>query len=120
MFKSKEKQLQQVDTVISTGTVIEGKIVHETSLRIDGKIYGEIKCEGDVYIGTSGFAEEKISAKNIFISGEVKGELIATNKIHIKQTGKVSGDVQCDGLTIDEGGIFNGNSTIRGSETEEE
>lgn len=112
MFKGRKKQEQTVDTIISKGTTIEGKVIHETSLRIDGKVLGEIKCQGDVHIGTSGYVENKIDANNIVISGEVEGDLYATDKVHIQDTGKLTGSVQTAGIVIDEGGVFNGKSTI--------
>lgn len=112
------KKKKVVDTIISEGTVIEGKINHETSLRVDGKVYGEIACDGDVYIGKSGYAENAIEANNIIISGEVDGNIHAKDKVHIQPSGKLSGSVKTTGLVIDDGGTFNGESIITSDEKE--
>lgn len=112
MFNRRKKNPENVETIVSKDTKIEGKITHETSIRIDGKVIGEIFCKGNVHIGKSGYVENKIQAENIAISGEVQGDLYATEKIHILETGKLSGSVKTAGIVIDEGGIFNGESTI--------
>lgn len=101
-----------VDTIISQNTVIEGKMTHPSSLRIDGKVYGEIKCEGDVYIGKDGYVEPKIKGKNIIVAGEVKGEVYSTEKVHVQPNGKLTGDVTTKRIIIEDKGIFNGNCKI--------
>ncbi|BAM48329.1 bactofilin family protein [Amphibacillus xylanus] len=109
---NKKKKQKVIETIIGKETVIEGNIKLPTSLRIDGKVYGEIKCEGNVYIGKHGYAEPAIEAKNIIVAGEANGNIIVSEKIQIHAGGKVSGQVQSGGLIIEEGGLFNGNSTI--------
>src|SRR5690625_2373805 len=117
MFKKDSKNRKSVNTIISPMTVIEGTIRHPKSLRIDGKIIGEIHCDGDVFIGKSGCAEPFVYVKNIIIAGAFKGEINASGKVHIMPSGKVTGTVTSKGIIIDEGGIFNGQSTV---ETENE
>lgn len=119
MFKSRKNRKQQmVDTIISSETIVEGKITHPTSLRIDGKIYGKVKCEGDVYIGKTGHVEPSITARNILIAGKVNGEVHALEKVHIQPSGSLTGSSTTKGLIIDDGGIFNGESIITTDEKE--
>src|SRR5690625_1649260 len=112
MFNRRKKNLENVETIVSKDTKIEGKITHETSIRIDGKVIGEIICKGNVHIGISGYVENKIQAENIAISGEVQADLYAPEQIDIVETGKQYGNVKTGGSVIDEGGIFNGEITI--------
>ena len=114
MFNKKRKH-KVIETIIGKETIIEGKIILPTSLRIDGKVYGEIACEGNVYIGKSGYTEPAIQAKNIIVAGEANGNIIANEKVQIHTNGKVTGDVQSQGLSIEDGGVFNGSSTIHTS-----
>ncbi|MFD2045688.1 polymer-forming cytoskeletal protein [Ornithinibacillus salinisoli] len=101
-----------IETIIGTETVIEGKIKLPTSLRIDGKVHGEVDCSGDVFIGKDGYVEPVVKAKNIVIAGEVKGDVITTEKIHVQPSGKLTGSATSKGIIIEDGGVFNGNSTI--------
>lgn len=117
MFKKREKKdLSTIDTIISPMTLIEGKITHPKSLRIDGKLIGEVHCEGDVYIGKEGKTEPFLKAKNLIISGEVNGEIFVSEKVYIKPTGKLNGSITSKGIIIDEGGVFIGNSKINNNE----
>jgi len=113
MFSKKgSKKQDTIDTIISPMTVIEGKITHPKSLRIDGKLIGEVHCEGDVYIGKEGITEPLIKANNLVISGEANGDIVVNGKVHIKSTGKLNGSITSKGIIIDEGGVFTGNSKI--------
>ncbi|MBU5593769.1 polymer-forming cytoskeletal protein [Amphibacillus sp. MSJ-3] len=111
MLKGK-KDHKVIETIIGKETVIEGKIKLPTSLRIDGKVYGDIECEGDVIIGKKGYVEPAIQAKNVIIAGEAKGEIKTSQKVHIHSCGVLSGNISSEGIIIDEGGVFNGNSSI--------
>ncbi|MFD1039300.1 polymer-forming cytoskeletal protein [Virgibacillus byunsanensis] len=108
----KEKKEKMVETIIGPETVIEGKIKLPTSLRIDGKIYGEVECQGDIFIGKDGYVEPTIKAKNINIAGEVRGDLYTTEKVYVQPKGKLIGSATSKGIVIDDGGIFSGESTI--------
>lgn len=111
MFNKKRKH-KVIETIIGKETIIEGKIKLPTSLRIDGKVYGEIECEGNVYIGKSGYTEPAIKAKNVIVAGEANGVIKATEKVQIHTKGKIAGDIHSQGLIIEDGGVFNGGSTI--------
>ncbi len=109
---SKKKDENVIETIIGSDTVIEGKITLPTSLRVDGKVIGEIISSGDVYIGKDAYVEPSIKAKNIVIAGEVKGDIETTEKVQIEAKGKLSGNATSRGIVIDDGGVFNGNSNI--------
>lgn len=113
MLSKKEQRSQRsIDTIIGLNTIVEGKVTHPKSLRIDGKVIGEVICDGDVFIGKSGSVEPQIQAKNLTIAGTVDGKITITEKVHIMPTGKLSGTVTSKGIVIEEGGIFNGHSII--------
>jgi cytoskeletal protein CcmA (bactofilin family) len=95
-----------MDTVIGSETTIEGKISTEASLRIEGKVFGEVHCQGDLTIGEGGIVETIVSARNIIIAGTVRGNITASGKLHLLATGKFSGNTKIASLIIDEGGIF--------------
>lgn len=109
---SKKKDEKVIETIIGSDTVIEGKITLATSLRVDGKVMGEIVSNGDVYIGKDAYVEPSIKAKNIVIAGEVRGDVETTEKVQIEAKGKLTGSATSRGIIIEDGGIFNGNSVI--------
>lgn len=113
----KKRKQKKFETIIGKDTIIEGNIKLPTSLRIEGKVYGNIESEGNVIIGKSGFAEPSIVAKNLIVVGEAKGEFNTKEKTHIYPRGQITGSVTASGIVIEDGGVFNGTSTIQNSDS---
>jgi cytoskeletal protein CcmA (bactofilin family) len=112
-LKRKNKKLQNLDTVIGPETVIHGNINIKTSLRVDGKVFGEVICDGDITIGESGYVESSIVARNIIIAGSASGKVQATEKLHILSTGSFNGSTLLNAIVIEEGGVFQGDSKMQ-------
>ncbi|MDG5789531.1 polymer-forming cytoskeletal protein [Evansella sp. AB-P1] len=113
--KQKDKKLNEITTIIGSGTTIKGQLHIESSIRIDGKVFGEVKCLGDVTIGKEGYVENALSARNLFIAGTMKGNANIENKIHIYETGFLDGSAEMQTIVIDEKGHFNGKSMMKGN-----
>lgn len=109
-----DKKLNEMATIIGEETTVEGTLNVNSSLRIDGKVFGEIKCSGDVTIGKGGYIENTITARNLLIAGKVKGNAKIENKIHIYDTGHFEGSAEMGIIVIDENGFFQGESRMKG------
>ena len=94
--------------LIGVGTIIEGKLRSPGSIRIDGKIIGEVFATQNIAVGNSGDVDGNLSAKNITIGGKIKGTVIAQEKIVFESKAVVRGDIRAAKLVIDEGAIFDG------------
>lgn len=113
MFQSKKIDLNQTDTLIGQQTVIEGNIDTKASVRVEGKIRGDIICDGDCTIGEKGLAESNIQARNIFVAGEVQGDITANEKLIIHKSGVLHGNATTQSIVIEEGGKFFGSSLMK-------
>ncbi len=104
-------------TVIAEGVKVEGKIFSPGSIRIDGKVKGDISAANDIVIGKEGDIEANVNTKNAIIAGSFKGDMKASGEVEITPTGKFSGNLtQKDALlTIARGGLFKGESVIDSS-----
>jgi len=111
MFKSKIN-VDNTDTLLGENTVIEGKIRSQASMRIEGKVIGEVHCDGDVTVGEKAYVESNIQARNVTIAGKVKGDVHASGKLAITATGQLIGNVSAASLTIEEGAVFSGTSMM--------
>ncbi|SHH18022.1 protein CcmA, bactofilin family [Thermosyntropha lipolytica DSM 11003] len=118
--KKKEAAYGDIDTFISHHMEIKGEIHTKGSLRLDGRVEGQIKAEGDVVLGEKGWVKGEIKAKNIIIAGNIEGNVHAENRLEIAPSGQVHGDVACDILVIEEGGILNGLARMKKMEKKEE
>ena len=94
--------------LIAAGTVFEGKLRTPGSIRIDGKIIGEVTATQSVSIGNSGEIEGNISAKIITIGGKITGKVVAQEKLLLESKAVVHGDIRAAMLVIDEGAMFDG------------
>lgn len=104
--------LERVETVIGRGTHFNGSLTAVGTLRIDGKVEGQIVHRGDVVIGETGVVEASIQARNVTIAGEVRGGIEAEGKLELVATGKLSGDIKAGALIISEGALFQGSSAM--------
>jgi len=97
---------------IDAATEFEGRIQSSKTIRIDGRVKGEVHCGQTVVVGESAHIEASIDAASVVISGEVKGDLSATSKITLQKTARVTGDLRTPGIVIEEGALLEGRIVI--------
>ncbi|WP_308638458.1 bactofilin family protein [Paenibacillus silvisoli] len=107
MFKE-SKRTVSAETVIGLGTHVEGKLVSENGIRIEGEFRGDIDCKGDVIIGEYGVARCGIIARDLTISGRVYGDIVVKGKMTITASGQLHGNVLAHAMLIQDGAIYNG------------
>lgn len=109
MFVKKDvKTPDKFDTLIGKNTTFQGNIETVGTIRIDGKVHGEIKVDGDVYIGKDSEVVGNIYAKDVFLSGKVQGNIESEGLLNILSTAKLYGDILVQNLITSEGSIFEG------------
>lgn len=108
MFKKDVKAPDKFDTLIGKNTTFHGNVESAGTIRIDGKVHGEIKVEGDVFIGKESEITGNIYANNIFLSGKVQGNIEAKGLLNATSTAKIFGDILVQSLITSEGSIFEG------------
>lgn len=119
--KSKAKlNPNTTDTLVGEGSVFEGRIRSQASLRVEGNINGDIECVGDVTIGENGVARSNIAARNVTIAGKVYGNVTAKGLLTITATGQLYGNTMTKSLVIAEGGIFQGQSKMNSDKAQAE
>lgn len=107
-----------IDTLVGEGTNLTGEIHAEGTLRIDGKIEGEIKAGGDVVVGEKGQVVANIEARNLTVGGLIRGNVTLTGELHLLPTGRLIGDAKVKGLIVDEGAVFKGRCEMEFEEEE--
>ena len=98
--------------LIGTGTTVEGKIRTQGSIRIDGKVTGEVHAAENFAIGLSGEIEGSVTGRNVTVGGKVKGNITSVDKLVMESKSVVRGDVKAAKLVIDEGAVFDGRVTM--------
>ena len=76
---------------LAAGTTIKGNIITETDFRLDGKVEGDISCNGKIVIGPKGSVTGNIVSENAEILGEVDGSVKVSAKLILKSTAIIKG-----------------------------
>ncbi len=117
MFKEKDgssfDRMGDLNTLIGKGSQFEGNLNVQNSLRIDGKLKGNIKSSDSIIIGKEGDVEGDIEVKNAVIGGKVKGKISATGKVTLESSSVFFGTMRATKLVIDEGAVFDGTSHMK-------
>jgi len=108
------------ETVVGASVKIEGDLVSDGDIRVEGAVVGKIKTSKNLFTGPESQIEANIEAGTAVIAGLVKGEIKVKDNLLIQETGKVSGTISCSRLSIAEGARFSGSCTMampEGAET---
>jgi cytoskeletal protein CcmA (bactofilin family) len=111
MFGNKSvKPLKARDftTLINEGTEIEGKVTFTGTVLLNGRMRGEIVSNDVLVVGERGVVNASIHAGIVEISGEVVGNVSATDRIELHANCRVYGDIEAPVVIIDEGALLEG------------
>ena len=100
-------------SLLSRNVEIEGEVLGEENLHVDGSIKGRIKLSGNLYVGASGTVEADVEATNVVIQGKIIGNVSAEQQLEIQPSGKLIGDCTAASIDIREGAVFDGRSSMK-------
>jgi cytoskeletal protein CcmA (bactofilin family) len=103
-----QSQIHTNISILGKGTDFKGNVTFDATLRIDGRVEGEIHTTGTLIVGEHAVIKGSISAGVLMHSGKIKGKVTAIEKVHILKPGILIGDVQTPVFTIEEGSHFHG------------
>jgi len=117
MFRKREEPTQdqspapiqsRVTSILGEGTSWKGEITGKGGIRIEGLFEGKIDLDGLIIVSRTGRVEsEKIKADTVIVGGSVRSDIEA-NRVEIRSTGKVWGDVKAARFTTEEGAYLRG------------
>lgn len=100
-------------TYLDQGCRINGKLIFETPVRIDGQVEGEIDAhDTSVTVGKSAVVTAKIKAVSVTVAGVVNGDISASQRIELQPSAKVTGSLAAPKLVVLEGALFDGTCTM--------
>jgi cytoskeletal protein CcmA (bactofilin family) len=108
---------QTLNTIIGRGTIFEGVINVDNSVRIDGTFKGELTCSGALTISQSGEAYADLEGHDIYINGIVRGTIRA-EKVRLDSQARFIGDVYASALSVSEGAVFHGSCSMESAASE--
>jgi len=102
------KRRDEINAFLGKNTEFEGKLSFSGTVRIDGRFKGQIMADGTLIVGDDAVIESDVQVSHLVICGEVRGNLVAVEKIEIRPPGKVFGNIQAPLVVMDEGVVFDG------------
>lgn len=108
-----EGRRQMVDTrdVVNIGksVVIKGELNGSEDLTVEGNVEGKIELRDHILtIGPHGRIKAEVFAKSVIVLGEVTGDILASEKVDIRDNGSVDGNIIAPRVAIAEGAHFRG------------
>jgi cytoskeletal protein CcmA (bactofilin family) len=108
-FKNKSFAATQerFDTLVGRTTTVFGRLVLLDSVRIDGKVFGNIETAPDnkisVAIGPTGEVKGDITANRILVAGKVEGNIYAAERVEFHKDAVINGDISYGSIAVEHG-----------------
>ena len=110
----KEKGSDRISTFIGADASIDGNIEFKGTIRVDGSVKGKITSKsGTVVVGENAVVNAEVYVNVAVIMGELNGTVEARERIEVYPPGRVGGDIQAPVISIEPGGVFNGNCVMK-------
>jgi len=93
---------------IDEGSEIEGKYTFSGTVMINGRFRGEIVSNDNLIVGEKGVVNASIRAGVVLVSGEVVGNVSASERVELRGNARVYGDVEAPVVVVEEGVLFEG------------
>ncbi len=104
--------IERVTSVLGAGIIWKGSIKGKGGVRVEGTFEGEINLNGLLVVGETGrITCEDVQANTVIVAGAIKGNITA-EKLEIRSTGHVWGDVKIVAFSTEEGAFLRGNITM--------
>jgi cytoskeletal protein CcmA (bactofilin family) len=101
---------------IGQGVSIDGKIVSNQDIRIDGNVQGSIEVGAhELVLGVGSEVRANINARSVLVGGTLHGDVTVTDRLQIQSTGVLLGDIVAPRLIILDGGLLRGKAEVAGT-----
>lgn len=124
LFGKKEKEskperrdtglAQKETTYFGKNLKIKGRVSGNGNVIILGSLDGEFNLKGRVKIAQPAKIKGEVKADVISVNGNVRGSLVAQERVHLDQTARIEGQIHTRRLSITEGAFFDGEITMSG------
>jgi cytoskeletal protein CcmA (bactofilin family) len=102
------QSVERITSVLGPGVIWQGTISGSGGVRIEGTFEGQIGLKGMLVVGESGRVScENLRASTVIIAGAMRGN-ITTQKLEIRATGRVWGDVVTTSFVTEDGAFLRG------------
>jgi len=99
---------------IGKSVVVKGELSGSEDLVLDGEVEGSITLRGQTLtIGPNGRVRANIEARNVILHGKVDGDIHATERVDLRKSASLSGNIATARISIEDGAFFKGGIDIQ-------
>ncbi len=100
---------------IGKSVVIKGELSGSEDLYVDGSVEGSIALKGNsLTVGPHGQIKASVEAKGVIVQGKLEGNILSSDRVELRKTAVVTGDVTTQRISIEEGAYLKGKVDIQG------
>ena len=103
-------------SVIDQGCELEGRLTFVGTLVLNGKFRGEIFSSDTILVGETGQLEAEVQVGVAIVSGQVTGNIIARERVELRGSARIFGDIVTPVLVLEEGVVFDGRCKMKNEE----
>ncbi len=103
----------EIDTILEDDIEFTGDLGFDKSLLIKGKLKGNVKATGDLYVAESAVVDARVEAHVVSVKGRVNGNIYAYERVELFSCGRIDGDITAPDIIMESGCTFNGICTMR-------
>ena len=103
---------------IGKSVIVRGELSGSEDLYVDGEVEGSISLRGQsLTIGPNGRVRANLEARNVIVHGRVDGNVTASDRVDLRKSASLTGDVSTARVAIEDGAYFKGTIDIQKTET---
>jgi cytoskeletal protein CcmA (bactofilin family) len=110
----------EISAFLGKGTEFKGVLSFAGTIRVDGKVDGEVISKDTLIAGDEALLQGDISVGTIISSGKVMGNLSASQKVHLLAPAVIEGTIRTPKLIIEEGVTFDGKCEMAGLKSDKD
>lgn len=100
---------------IGKSVIIKGELSGSEDLYVDGRVEGSIALKSNsLTVGPNGQVKANVEAKGVVVQGKLEGNIMASDRVDLRKSAVVTGDVSTQRISIEEGAYLKGKVDIQG------
>ena len=102
---------------IGKSVVVKGELSGSEDLYVDGQVEGSITLKGNsLTVGPNGQVKASVDAKGVVVQGKLDGNIQASDRVDLRKSAIVTGDISAQRISIEEGAYLKGKVEIHRSD----
>ena len=107
-----ESRAAEFNTILGPDATFKGDLSFDSAAKVQGRIEGSIKSKGLVLVADGSTCKATVTAAEVAVEGHIQGDVQATERVEIKKSGRISGDIIAARMTMADGAAIEGHVQI--------